>query len=58
VLRLLDDPGRSNGSGQVVRQFFAVTDAASFSASTPDAGRLLGLQEELEGVLKQLEQRL
>jgi hypothetical protein len=58
VLRLLDEPGRSNGSGQVVRQFFAVTDAASFSASSPDAGRLLGLQEELEGVLKQLEQRL
>jgi hypothetical protein len=59
VLPLLPETERSGRAGEVVRRFFAQTDAASFGATAPpNAGELLRLQPDLERVLQQLEQKL
>jgi hypothetical protein len=58
VLRLLDEPDRLNGTSQVVRRFFAATDAASFGTEVSDAGGLLRMQQEFEDVLSKLEAKL
>jgi len=42
----------------LVRRFFAVTDASSFATAAPDPGGLLVLQPEVERVLEQLEAKL
>ena len=58
VLGVLPPMDRSGRAGEVVRRFFAVTDAARFATATPNAADLLPLQPELERILQQLEQRL
>jgi hypothetical protein len=58
VLQLLEEPGRPNRFSEVVRRFFAVTDASRFANVSADATALLALQSELEHVLEQLEARL
>jgi len=58
VLPLLPEPERSGRSGEVVRRFFAVTDANAFSTAGARADELLALQPEIERVLEQLEARL
>ncbi len=58
VLPLLPEPERSGRAGEVVRRFFAVTDASSFSTAGASAAELLPLQPDLERVLEQLEARL
>ena len=58
VLQLLPERDRSGRGGEVVRRFFAVTDAAEFSTAKPNAAELFRLQPELERVLQELEQRL
>ena len=58
VLPLLPEPDRSGRPGEVVRRFFAVTDAARFGTAPPSAADLLPLQPDLERVLQQLEERL
>ena len=58
ILPLLPEPDRSGRPGEVVRRFFAVTDAAQFGTASPNPADLLPLQPDLERVLKQLEERL
>ena len=58
VLPLLPEPERAGRAGEVVRRFFAVTDAVRFDTSPPNAAELLPLQPELERVLEQLEEKL
>ena len=58
VLPLLSEAERTGRAGQVVRRFFAVTDATCFGNATPNAADLLPLRADLEGVLEQLEQKL
>jgi hypothetical protein len=58
VLPLLPEAERSGRAGDVVRRFFAVTDAARFSTATQSATELLPLQPDLDRVLQQLEQKL
>jgi len=58
VLPLLSEPDRSGRPGEVVRRFFAVTDATRFGTAPPNAADLLPLQPDLERVLQQLEERL
>ena len=58
VLPLLPEPDRSGRPGEVVRRFFAVTDAVSFGTTAPNPADLLPLQPDLERVLQQLEDRL
>jgi hypothetical protein len=58
VLQLLQSGNGSARTAEVVRRFFAVTDAAQFAANKVDPAELLSLQPELEAVLQQLEQRL
>jgi hypothetical protein len=58
VLPLLPQTGASDRPDQLVRRFFAVTDASRFAATAPDATELLALQPDLEKVLQQLEERL
>ena len=48
----------SNHATEVVRRFFAVTDASRFAAAPSDATELLRFQPELEQVLAELEARL
>jgi hypothetical protein len=55
---VLEVLGAGGGNGDVVRQFFAVTDASDFSATATDARALLALRAELERVLQELEARL
>lgn len=58
VLALLSDTERSGQTGEVVRRFFGVTDAARFS-SVPAAGQeLLSLRADLDRALVQLEEKL
>ena len=58
VLAVLSKPKGANGSGELVRQFFAVTDASKFSLS-PEANRaLLSLEPKIERLLDELEDRL
>jgi hypothetical protein len=42
---------------ELVRQFFAVTDASRFATAAPDVSGLLRRQPEVEQVLNQLEAR-
>jgi hypothetical protein len=58
VLPLLPETERSGRAGEVVRRFFAVTDAARFSTAASNAADLLPLQPDLERVLQQLEEKL
>jgi hypothetical protein len=58
VLPLLPEPDRSGRPGEVVRRFFAVTDAIRFGTLSPNPADLLPLQPDLERVLQQLEERL
>jgi hypothetical protein len=53
-----DRPNNWDKTSEVVRRFFAVTDATRFDTDTPDSRELLSLQQELEGVLEELEARL
>ena len=58
VLALLGGTGGNGRAGQVVRQFFTVTDASRFATAGADAAELLALEPELERVLQALEERL
>ncbi len=58
VLPLLPEPERSSRSGEVVRRFFASTDATRFGTTPSNAADLLPLQPDVERVLEQLEQKL
>ena len=58
MLPLLPESERAGRAGEVVRRFFAVTDAVRFDTTPPSAKELLSLQPELERVLQQLEQKL
>jgi hypothetical protein len=58
VLPLLSEPDRSGRPGEVVRRFFAVTDATRFGTAPPNPADLLPLQPDIESVLQELEGRL
>jgi hypothetical protein len=58
ILPLLPEPDRSGRPGEVVRRFFAVTDATRFGTGAPNPADLLPLQPDLDRVLQQLEDRL
>jgi hypothetical protein len=58
VLPLLPELDRAGRPGEVVRRFFAVTDAADFSTTATRPADLFALQPDLERVLQQLEDRL
>ena len=58
ILPLLPEPDRLGRPGEVVRRFFAVTDATRFDTAPPNPADLLPLQPDLERVLQQLEERL
>jgi len=58
VLALVRETGGNGRAGDVVRRFFAVTDASRFATAGGDAAELLALEPELERVLQQLEERL
>jgi len=58
VLPLLRETDRAGRAGEVVRRFFAVTDAARFGNASQNAADLLPLQTDLDRVLQQLEEKL
>jgi len=58
VLPLLPETERSGRSGQAVRRFFALTDAARFGTGASATAELLALRPDLERVLEELEQKL
>jgi hypothetical protein len=58
ILPLLPEPDRAGRPGQVVRSFFAVTDATRFGTAPTNPADLLPLQPDLERMLQQLEERL
>jgi hypothetical protein len=58
VLAVIPEQDRRNGLGDIVRRFFAVTDASRFSVTTADSGALLALEPALNQVLDKLEARL
>jgi hypothetical protein len=58
VLALLPESERTARSGEVIRRFFAVSDAAQFGPAQADMSELLRLQPELEAVLSVLEEKL
>ena len=58
VLALLRETGGNARASEVVRRFFAVTDASRFAAAGGDAAELLALEPDLEHLLQQLEERL
>ena len=58
VLPLLPELERSGRAGEVVRRFFAVTDAERFGTATPPAPELLLLRSDLDRILQELEARL
>ena len=58
VLPLLPEPDRFGRRGEVVRRFFAVTDATRFGTAAPNPADLLPLQPDLERMLQQLEEKL
>ena len=58
ILEVFDDATRNGRTGEIVRQLFARTDAAQFSATAPGAGELLALQPELDQLLDILEAKL
>lgn len=55
---VLELVGECAVASEVVRRFFAVADAAQFSAATADARELMALHAGLEQVLGELEARL
>lgn len=58
VLKLLPEDQRRTESGRVIRDLFAASDAANFSATTSEAASLMALQPALEKLLVQLEEQL
>jgi hypothetical protein len=58
VLPLLSESERSGRGGEVVRRFFAVTDATLFGTAAPNTADLLPLEPDVERVLQELEQKL
>jgi hypothetical protein len=58
VLESLDEPDRAGRIGEIVRHFFTIADASTFSAAGTDGDGLLALQPELERVLEKMEARL
>ena len=58
VLSLFPETERQGPTGEVVRHFFAVTDASQYATASSDASQLLPLQPRLERVLEQLEEKL
>jgi len=59
VLALLPEAERFGRAGEVVRRFFALTDATRFGpVAPPNAADLLPLQSDLDRVLQQLEEKL
>ena len=58
VLALLPLEERTGRAGEVIRRFFAVTDATRFGAASPDGQELLNLQPELERVLTKFDEQL
>jgi hypothetical protein len=58
VLDSLEESERAGRTGEIVRRFFAVADAAIFSATGSEGDGLLALQPELIQVLEKLEGRL
>lgn len=58
VLELFNQSEQQGRTGEVVKKFFAITDAAQFSPTSTEANELLGLQNELNRVLDELEARL
>ncbi len=58
VLAVVGEAGQGSSSGDVVRRFFAVTDASRFAIAGGDATELLGLAPEMEHVLRRIEEGL
>jgi hypothetical protein len=58
VLPLLSESERSGRGGEVVRRFFAVTDATLFGTAAPNTADLLPLEPDVERILQELEQKL
>jgi hypothetical protein len=58
VLAVVGEAGQGSNSGDVVRRFFAVTDASRFAIVGGDATELLGLAPEMERVLRRIEEGL
>jgi hypothetical protein len=58
VLPLLPETERAGRAGDIVRRFFAVTDAVRFGTAPPNAAELLPLQPDIERILQRLEQKL
>jgi len=58
VLQVIAESDESSSTREVVRRFFAVTDASRFAATSPDTAGLLTLHPQVEQVLEQLEARL
>jgi hypothetical protein len=58
VLEVLPETERSGPSGEIVRRFFASTDASRYANNSSDISQLLSLHPEVESVLESLEARL
>ena len=58
VLALVRGTSDNGRASEVVRRFFAVTDASRFAVAGGDATELLALEPELDRVLQGLEQKL
>jgi hypothetical protein len=58
VLPLVNESSGNGRASDVVRRFFAVTDASRFATTGASASELLALEPELDHVLQRLDQRL
>ncbi|HWX21402.1 MAG TPA: BatD family protein [Candidatus Binatia bacterium] len=58
VLGVLSETDRSTRAGELVRRFFALTDAARFGTTPPDTSGLLDLKPDLDRLLRQLDEQL
>ena len=58
VLGILSEHERSGTAGDIVRRFFASTDASRYANNSTDISKLLSLHPEVESVLETLEARL
>ncbi|PWU13255.1 MAG: hypothetical protein C5B50_19640 [Verrucomicrobia bacterium] len=58
VLGVLAERDRVGHVGDVIRRFFATTDACSFATNPPETSQLLGLRADLESLLEKLEEKL
>jgi hypothetical protein len=58
VLALFPENERAGRVGEVIRRFFAVSDAARFGSAAGQADGLLALKPELDSLLARLEERL